>query len=201
MTDEEFVGRRDEQARFAALLRELTAARDRPQGRWHSRQPSGKDVADAARSQVVLVHGPSGIGKSTLLTRLLDMADGRAPGTPVRAGAVRTGWLDWEDEADRHPRWNAVPAGPGLVPVLNVVQAAVFGAFSGEGAAARLASQPFEEYSGTLKQRQRLTDPARELIRRFAVAVRVSAGGDRPVRTWSARHCRAAFAPRDPPAN
>ena len=56
-----------------------------------------------SRSHVVLVHGLGGSGKSRLLRRFREMADGRLPGSPFASGRVRTVWLDWEDEQRDRP--------------------------------------------------------------------------------------------------
>ena len=145
VVDEVFVGRRDEQARFAALLGELTDGAGARRGRWRRRQPSGEDPA-AARSRVVLVHGLGGSGKSRLLNHFRDMAQGRIPGSPVPAGRLATVWLDWEDEQRDDPGGYAGVAGPGLVTVLDAVQKAVISAFGHDARAAERAGQAFTDY-------------------------------------------------------
>ena len=50
------------------------------------------------------------------------MAMGGVPGSPVEVGALRTGWLDWEDEAGQDPGRYAGISGPSLVTVLDTVQ-------------------------------------------------------------------------------
>ena len=119
MVDEVFVGRRDEQARFAALLTELTASK----GGWPRGRPSREAPAAASRSRVVLVHGLGGSGKSRLLSQFRDMAQGWAPGSPVSPGQVRTVWLDWEDEQRDDPGRYAELAGPSVVTVLDLAGA------------------------------------------------------------------------------
>jgi hypothetical protein len=49
------------------------------------------------------------------------MADGEVSGSPVAAGKVRTGWLDWEDEASQDPGRYAGVTGPSLLTVLDAV--------------------------------------------------------------------------------
>jgi tetratricopeptide (TPR) repeat protein len=146
MMDEVFVGRRDEQARFAALLKDLAADGARRSGGWLRFRRSGEDVAGAAMSRVVLVHGLGGSGKSRLLDCFRDMAEGRAANSPVRQGQVQTVWLDWEDEQRDEPGSYAAADGPGLVTVLNAVQAAVVGAVGTNDRTRERAGRAFGDY-------------------------------------------------------
>jgi tetratricopeptide (TPR) repeat protein len=140
------VGRRDELGRFAAALRELAAAGGPRRGRWPVRRPPAGEAVGAAGSRVVLVHGLGGSGKSSLLRQFRTMAQGEVADSPVAAGWVRTGWLDWEDEAGQDPGRYAGAAGPSLVTVLDAVQRTVTGAFAGDERAAGRVAQAFEEY-------------------------------------------------------
>ena len=146
VVDEVFVGRRDEQARFAVLLTELTASKRAGSKGWRRRRPSGEDPAAASRSRVVLVHGLGGSGKSRLLSQFRDMAQGRTPGSPVSPGQIRTVWLDWEDEQRYQPGSYAAAEGPSLVTVLDAVQKAVIAAFAGDARAMERAGQAFDDY-------------------------------------------------------
>jgi hypothetical protein len=123
VADEVFVGRRDEQAQFAALLKDLAAARKPRRGLFGLRRSAG-----VAKSPVVLVCGLGGIGKSRLLRQFQGMAEGRVTGSPVKAGRVRTVWLDWEDKQRDDPGSYTGEAGPSLVTVLDAVQQAVIAA-------------------------------------------------------------------------
>ena len=97
-----FVGRRDEVARFKALLHELpTGRRARVLGRSRGKRSGAQ--AEVARSRVVLVHALGWSGKSRLLRQFQEMADGSLPDSPVSPGRVRTVWLDWEDEQRERP--------------------------------------------------------------------------------------------------
>jgi tetratricopeptide (TPR) repeat protein len=127
-----FIGRRDEQARFAALLAEL------PVGRGWRR---GQQQAAAGVSRVVLVHGLGGSGKSSLLRRFREIAEGRLSGSPGPPGHIRTAWLDWEDEQRDDPG-SYGPAGPSLVAVLDALQRAVTRAFGTN----EQATQAFADY-------------------------------------------------------
>jgi len=143
--NEIFVGRRDELARFTALLRELTEVKGTGRRRWRHPQLSGDDPA-AMTSRVVLVHGLGGSGKSRLLRHFREMAQGAVPGSPVSTGKLRTAWLDWEDEQRNDPgRYTAIE-GPSLVTVLDAVQNAVIDAFWHDANAAGRASQAFAGY-------------------------------------------------------
>jgi hypothetical protein len=122
MAGEVFVGRRDELARFSALLQELAVAPGRPKRRWPVRRQFGEDVSSATGSRLVLVHGLGGSGKSSLLRHFRAMAMSEVSGSPLAPGRVRTGWLDWEDEAGQEPGQYGGAAGPGLVTVLNALQ-------------------------------------------------------------------------------
>jgi tetratricopeptide (TPR) repeat protein len=144
--DEVFVGRRDEQARFSAVLAELAPGAARRSGRWRRRGDSAAGPAGAAVSRVVLVHGLGGSGKSRLLGCFRDMAAGSAPNSPVRRGQVLTAWLDWEDEQRDDPGSYAAAEGPGLVTVLNAVQAAVLRATGQDARARERAERAFGDY-------------------------------------------------------
>ena len=128
VVDEVFVGRRDEQARFAALLEGWAATRTPRTGGWLRRRQSAGDPGDAAKSRVVLVYGLGGSGKSRLLRQFQGIAEGRVQGSPVPAGKVETVWLDWEDEQRDDPGSYAGVTGPSLVTVLDAVQQAVIAA-------------------------------------------------------------------------
>jgi tetratricopeptide (TPR) repeat protein len=91
----------------------------------------------------VLVHGLGGSGKSRLLRQFSAMAQGEVAGSPAVVGSVRTGWLDWEDEAGQDPGRYAGATGPSLVTVLDAVQRAVTAAFAGDG---RAVARAFGEY-------------------------------------------------------
>jgi tetratricopeptide (TPR) repeat protein len=140
VADEVFVGRRDEQERFAALLGELAGTEARSARRWR-RRPSSEDPGDASKSRVVLVYGLGGSGKSRLLRQFQGMATGKVRGSPVTAGQVRTVWLDWEDKQRDDPGSYAGVAGPSLVTVLDAVQQAVVAAVGDSR-----AEQAFSDY-------------------------------------------------------
>ena len=139
-----FVGRTDELRRFAALLGELPPGGGGP--RWPRRRKSGQDVAGASRSRVVLVYGLGGRGKSRLLSRFREMADGKVPDSPVSPGRVRTVWLDWEDAQRDQPSGYAGLDGPSLVTVLDAVQRAVIEAVRPDAGAVRQAGEAFADY-------------------------------------------------------
>jgi tetratricopeptide (TPR) repeat protein len=141
-----FVGRRDELARFAALLAELMADGAAQSRRWWPRRPPGAVPGEAAKSRVVLVHALGGSGKSRLLRQFRAIALGGVPGSPVPAGKVGTVWLDWEDEQRDDPGSYAGAAGPSLVTVLDAVQKAVVDALGSDGRTAERARQAFGEY-------------------------------------------------------
>ena len=94
----------------------------------------------------MLVHGLGGSGKSSLLRQFRAIAEGRLPGWPMVVGGVRTASLDWEDEAGQDPGRYAGVAGPSLVTVLDAVQRAVMGAFTGDGRAAGRVVEAFGDY-------------------------------------------------------
>jgi hypothetical protein len=144
MTDEVFVGRADELRRFAALLGALPASRHWP--RWPRSRRSGEDLAGAAKSYVVLVYGLGGQGKSRLLRRFREMADGKLPDSPVSPGRVRSVWLDWEDAQRDQPSSYAGFDGPSLVTVLDAVQRAAIEAVQADAGAARQAGEVFADY-------------------------------------------------------
>jgi tetratricopeptide (TPR) repeat protein len=144
VTDEVFVGRTDELRRFAALLGGLPAERRGP--RWPRSRRSGGDLAGAAKSDVVLVYGLGGQGKSRLLRRFREMADGKLPDSPVSPDRVLSVWLDWEDAQRDHPSTYAGFDGPSLVTVLDAVQRAVIEAVRADTGAARQAGEAFVDY-------------------------------------------------------
>lgn len=143
--DASFVGRRDELARFASLLAGLPAGARRTSVGWR-RSRSGPVPAESAKSQVVLVHGLGGSGKSRLLRQFRLMADGNLADSPVPAGRVRTVWLDWEDERRDQPGSYASEAGPGLVTVLDAVQRAIISAFGADRRAVERVERAFGAY-------------------------------------------------------
>jgi hypothetical protein len=144
VTDEVFVGRTDELRRFAALLGGLRAKRRGP--RWPRSRRSGEDLAGAAKSHVVLVCGLGGQGKSRLLRRFQEMADGKLPESPLSAGRIRSVWLDWEDAQRDQPSRYASFDGPSLVTVLDAVQSAVIEAARADAGAAKQAGEAFADY-------------------------------------------------------
>lgn len=79
MSNERFVGRIEEQARFKALLPEVVTP------------PKGETLP-----YVLLVYGDGGIGKTELAKRLVDIA--AESGQPVQPW-----WIDWADEAQKNP--------------------------------------------------------------------------------------------------
>ncbi|MGW5718340.1 tetratricopeptide repeat protein [Amycolatopsis sp. NPDC003865] len=131
-----FVGRRDERARFAALLKTMPTGR---RARWRRRSEGRSGPV----SRVVLVHGLGGSGKSRLLHYFQEMAEGEVGDSPVSPGRIRTVWLDWEDEMRDQPSRYADIQGPSLVTVLDAVRAAVIDAI---GEDVRGADQAFEGY-------------------------------------------------------
>jgi tetratricopeptide (TPR) repeat protein len=144
--DDVFVGRRNELARFKALLGELpTGRRARVLGRSRG-QKSGAEQHEAARSRVLLVHGLGGSGKSRLLRRFQEMAVGSLPDSPVALGQVRTVFLDWEDEQRGQPASYAGADGPSLVTVLDAVQRAVVDAFGADAKVRERAGRAFAGY-------------------------------------------------------
>lgn len=138
-----FVGRRDEQERFSALLKALAPTRRIARPRAPRRISRS---ADDARSRVVLICGLGGSGKSSLLRRFRDMADGSLPGAPIRPGRIRPVWLDWEDERQQQQGSYAGVAGPSVVTVLDAIQRAVLDAFNHKAKAARHAREAFNSY-------------------------------------------------------
>ena len=144
--DEVFVGRRDEQTRFVALLEQLVAAGTGQSGGWRRHWRSGGDAAAAAVSPVVLVHGLGGSGKSRLLGCFRDLTEGRTPNSPVRQGRMLIAWLDWEDEQRDEPGSYAAAEGPSLVTVLDAVQAAVLCAVKQHARVLDRAERAFGEY-------------------------------------------------------
>ena len=144
MAGEVFVGRTDELRRFAALLGELPTSRRGPS--WVRSHRSGKLLAGAAKSRVVLVYGLGGRGKSWLLRRFQELADGKLSDSPVSPGRVRTVWLDWEAAQRNQPSSYAGFDGPSLVTVLDAVQRAVIEAVRADGGAARQADEAFADY-------------------------------------------------------
>ena len=134
MTHQVFVGRNDEQARFGSLLRELDGAARGRRG-WAAAWGS---PGEHAGPPAVLVHGPSGIGKSRLLRRFLALA---------KAGGARTAWVDWEDEVERTPVRYCGATGPALLTVLGVVQRSVVRTFSEKQLATGRVAEAFKPYN------------------------------------------------------
>ena len=119
-----------------ALLGELDGAgRTRP-GRAFGRKPGRSE--ETSGSPVVLVHGPSGIGKSRLLRQFLAQA---------KASHVRTAWVDWEDEAERTPASYGGATGPALLTVLGAVQRSVVHTFSEKQLATGRVAEIFKPYN------------------------------------------------------
>ncbi len=143
---ETFVGRRDELARFAAVLAEWAPARSGLRVLRRQWRPGSAGVADERRSPVVLVHGLGGTGKSRLLRQFQKMAAGELQEWPVAVGRIRTAWLDWEDEQRDDPGKYAELEGPSLVTVLDAVQRAVTDAFGDKGPAVTRVDQKFGDY-------------------------------------------------------
>lgn len=146
MLEEVFVGRKDEQARFAALLRGLPSS-TRPgvlalvRG-WRARRGAMED----ARSRVVLVYGLGGSGKSRLLRQFREMAEGKLPDSPAVLGRVLTVWLDWAVEQEDHPANYAGMEGPSLVTVLDAIQKEVIDAVSSSKKETERARRAFSSY-------------------------------------------------------
>lgn len=145
MVDDVFVGRRDELARFASVLTELTVG-GAPQSRRRWPRHPGVVPGDDTKSRVVLVHALGGSGKSRLLRQFREMALGGVPGAPVPAGRIGAVWLDWEDEQRGDPGSYAVVAGPSLVTLLDAFQRAVVAGLGRDRRAVERARQAFGEY-------------------------------------------------------
>src|SRR6266566_4323316 len=121
MLEEAFVGRKDEQTRFAALLRGLPSSK---RAGFFAQLRGGRTrrrAAEDAKSRVVLVHGLGGSGKSRLLRQFGKMADGKLPDSPVVLDRIWTVWLDWAVEQEDNPANYANMEGPSLVTVLDGV--------------------------------------------------------------------------------
>ena len=84
---EPLLARADEQERFRALLNAIASSA----------------VVDGDSSWVTLVHGLGGIGKSTLLSRFLEIARGDLPADRPLAGKFTAVFVDWEQERERAP--------------------------------------------------------------------------------------------------
>ncbi len=145
MVDGAFVGRTDELARFRALLADLPTG-TRGKSRWRACGREAGGLGEDRRSRVVLVHGLGGIGKSRLLGRFREMADGVLPDSPVSTGQVRTVWLDFEDEQRDKPALYASGNGPVLVTLLDAVQQAVVAAYGSGSRSRDLAGKAFAGY-------------------------------------------------------
>jgi Flp pilus assembly protein TadD len=104
-----FLGRVDEQRRWQAAL---AAA-----------EPAKKDDPQARGSQVVLIHGIGGMGKSRLVRRLLELATASAL-PPRRRGAarLRTVLVDLESERKRVPDRYPPLEGPSVGTLLYTLE-------------------------------------------------------------------------------
>ena len=142
MAEEAFVGRRDEIARFAALLDELKVGGHRRLGEWRPRRRKTSDRTESTKSRVVLVHGLGGSGKSRLLKHFREMADGNRRASSLQPGQAQTAWLDWEDEQRDQPSSYADAAGPNLVTVLDALQKAIISSLEQNSS----ASDAFADY-------------------------------------------------------
>jgi hypothetical protein len=113
-----FVGRREESARFAALLAELAAGDGDRAGRTRLRRSVAESPARPPGSRVVIVRGLGGTGKSRLLRHFRDMCQGATADSPVPPGLIADVWLDWEDDlgAPPRPRRPEPPHGAGRCP-------------------------------------------------------------------------------------
>jgi tetratricopeptide (TPR) repeat protein len=143
MVHEIFVGRRDEQARFAGLLANLRV------GRWIRLpgRPRQRHEGTAHRgSRVVLVHGLGGSGKSRLLRQFREMATGTLPDSDIPRGRVIAAWLDWADEQREDPGAFSSLEDPGLTVVLNALQNTVITACGAESGIHERARQAFGSY-------------------------------------------------------
>jgi tetratricopeptide (TPR) repeat protein len=146
VADEIFVGRRDELARFVAILGELPVSqRATTMRRSRHRLHKGTSTA-ATQSRVVLVHGLGGTGKSRLLTQFRGLVDGSISGSPVPVTRIRSIWLDWEDARRDQPGSYVGFEGPSLVTVLNALQKAVIEAFETDTRAVEWPHQAFFDY-------------------------------------------------------
>jgi hypothetical protein len=81
-----FVGRREESARFAALLAELAAGDGNRGGRTRLQRSAAGSPAESPGSRVMIVHGLGGSGKSRLLRHFRDMSRGATADSPVPPG-------------------------------------------------------------------------------------------------------------------
>jgi hypothetical protein len=99
-----FVGRTTEQDEFRRVLDHVRIG-----GRQFRHAPDSPDEA-----HVVLVHGLGGIGKSTLLKRVREIA-----GEWRRGGSVVADIVDCEDEQRRYPSEYSGPDGPPIWRLLD----------------------------------------------------------------------------------
>ncbi|HEX8065216.1 MAG TPA: tetratricopeptide repeat protein [Thermoleophilaceae bacterium] len=103
-----FVGRVDEQERYVTLLRAATAA-----------------AADDVPSDVVLIEGLGGYGKTELIHRFADLARGDLPveGEPIDRSLVVS--IDWQEQRDRRPDAYPGATGPRLLTVIGALHGAI----------------------------------------------------------------------------
>ncbi|MGH8793637.1 MAG: tetratricopeptide repeat protein, partial [Stackebrandtia sp.] len=124
-----FVARSEEQDRFRHLL---TQVRD------------GKD--DVGEGRVVLVYGHGGIGKSRLLSRFGEIAEGSLDATEISPGKFAVIDVDWERDRRLNSADYDSHAGPAIWTVLARLEARIREVF-GE----KTADKPFRGFRKQLK--------------------------------------------------
>lgn len=151
-----FVGREAEQERFEAFVRELLEAGG-PRWARRSARRSAETGPPTGSPRVLLVLGPGGSGKSSLLRQFRAMAATRA----------RTAWLDWSQIMGPGSGPHSGLAEPGLVKVLGAVLWAITSAFvdDEEFTQGRVAYE-FRDYRGGADRMPEYVARVREVVER-----------------------------------
>jgi tetratricopeptide (TPR) repeat protein len=153
-----FLARTDEQRRFAGALGEVV------------------DSAPAASpSQVFLVHGLGGMGKTELCNRFFAIARGEVPAFSIDPSRFLVTAVNWQDERRNGGLRSTNPGGVHPAAVLAAIHDAVTSALSREGGAAaqfgQVAFGPYTQTAAGLRDPNPLSPPVRPAISSQAGAI------------------------------
>lgn len=143
-----FVGRTEEQDRFRRLLVEV----------WGDGQEQGPDEA-----YVMLVRGPGGIGKSSLLRRYYDIATGKLSGDAANRQRFLVAMVDWETDQRLDGDHYRTFSGPPIWHILEQVRKAIAASLADSPRDSRRAKRAFANFCERVLRAPELEERARRL--------------------------------------